>query len=380
MPSMPKKVMILAGEVSGDLHAASLIQELKTLQRETFFFGMGGPRMAEAGVVLDQDITQIAVVGFAEVLKKLPTFWKLFQTLLQKAKTERPDVVILVDNPGFNLRFAKAVRPFTQKIIYYISPQIWAWNSRRIYLIKRLVDKMIVIFPFEEKLYREAGVNVTFVGHPLLDRIKPTQHRTTLLKGVPNDRRLIGILPGSREKEVERHLPILIEASEILSQKIQNLHFLIFKSPALPASLYLPSMKGRVPRTLIDKDPEYEYRNLIEFALVASGTATLETAILEKPMVIVYKTSFLTYLLARNLIRIPYIGMVNVVAGKKIVPECLQFEAIPQKIAQETENYLRDPGKMAGIQEELRRVKQSLGSPGASSRAAQEILHVLSET
>lgn len=334
--------------------------------------------MAEAGVSLKGDATRISVVGFAEVFWKLPAFWKLFQDLLKQAKKEKPDVVILIDNPGFNLRFAGALRPYAKKIIYYISPQLWAWDYRRIHLIKRLVDKMIVVFPFEEKMYQEAGVDVAFVGHPLLDRIRPTQSRATLLKGVSPDKQLIGILPGSRQREVERHLPILIKASEILTQRIQNLHFLIFKSPALPASLYLPYLKGKVPRTLIDQDPHYEYRNLIDVAMVASGTATLETALLEKPMVIVYKTSLLTYLIGRSLIRIPYIGMVNVVAGRKIVPECLQSEATPQKIAELTEGYLKNPETMASVKEELRKVKHSLGSPGASRRAAQEVLHVLS--
>ena len=236
---------------------------------------------------------------------------------------------------------------------------------------------MIVVFPFEERLYREAGVDVAFVGHPLLDRIRPRQSRATLLKGVPADRRLVGLLPGSRKTEVERHLPILTTVSEILSREFPDLHFLLFRSPALPASLYLPYVKGKVPRTLIDADPDYEYRNLIDFALVASGTATLETALLGKPMVIVYRTSFLTYLLARNLIRIPYIGLVNVVARRVIVPERLQFQATPQKIAEIAAEYLRDPDLMASTQKELGKVRASLGEPGAARRCAQEILNVL---
>ncbi len=380
MEKFQKTLLIVAGEASGDIHAAHLVDELKKLDPSLKFCGLGGPQMQKSGVDLYEDMTKFAVVGFLEVLKHYDDFKRIFNLILEKAVTTRVHAVILVDYPGFNLRLARELKKFKIKVIYYISPQLWAWKENRIKLIKQTVDKMLVLFPFEKDFYAQRGMDVEYVGHPLVDDVKVMSSADTFLKSVKFDttRLTFGILPGSRQKEVEVHLPIMIEAARLLSQRFQQVQFLVFRAPTVNALFIkkcLRTLEG-TPIKMVSNET-YNGINACNLCLVASGTATLETAILQKPIVVVYKTSLLTYWLAKLFVKIPYIGLVNVVAGKKIVPECIQGQATPQKLADEIEAMLKDEPRLADIKMELKKVKEALGEGGASKRAAQAVLNAI---
>jgi lipid-A-disaccharide synthase len=368
--------MIIAGEASGDLQAANLIKHLKQINSHIEIFGIGGKKMQAEGAEIIYDITDLAIVGFFEVLKHLFTFKKIFEKLGALLETRKPDAVILVDYPGFNLRFAKIAKEKNIPVIYYISPQIWAWGENRIREIKKYVDKMIVIFGFEETLYKEAGVKVSFVGHPFLDIVKPLWKKEETIKTchLRHDSIKIALMPGSRKKEIAKHLPVMLRACEIIKNKIPNAEFIISRIKELDQRLYNNIIhKSALKLHSLDNRP-YEVMDIADLAIVASGSATLEVAIMEKPMVIVYKTSFLTWLLARNLIKIPDIGLVNIVARERIVPELTQFEVTPKNIASASLEILTNHKRIHEIKENLRKVKSKLGETGASSRAG-HIIH-----
>jgi len=374
--------MIIAGEASGDMHAADLVKAIKTLDPNITFSGLGGPKMHNAGVELYEDLTKIAVVGFAEVIKHFQDFLSIFDAFLKRVDELNPSAVILVDYPGFNLRMAKELKKRNIKVIYYISPQLWAWKENRIKSIKECIDKMLVLFAFEKEFYAKRGVDVEFVGHPLIDQIKVEIPREQLLESLDFDKNypVIGILPGSRRKEVEKLLPPMLEAAKILHEGNPNLQFLIMKAPTIRIN-FLKDYSGihSLPLHIIP-DRTYDGINACDLCMVASGTATLETAILNKPMVVVYKTSLPTYWLAKSFVKIPNIGLVNVVANKQIVPECIQNNAKGNKIAEELEEILKDNNKSASIKEELLKVKSTLGAPGASQRAAEKVLEEINTT
>lgn len=373
------KLMIIAGEASGDLQAANLIKSLKLINPHIEIFGMGGKKMQAEGAEIIYDITGLAVVGFFEVLKHLATFKKIFKNLAGLLEKRKPDAVILVDYPGFNLRFAKAAKEKNIQVIYYISPQIWAWGENRIHEIKKCVDKMVVIFGFEETLYKEAGVKVSFVGHPFLDIVKPGWKKEETIKTchLKHDSVKIALMPGSRKKEIEKHLPGILKACEIIQKKIPNSEFIISKVKELDQRIYNKiAARSKIKPHSLENRP-YEAMDIADIVIVSSGSATLEVAIMEKPMVIVYKTSFLTWLLAKNLIKIPDIGLVNIVAGQRIVPELIQFKVTPKNIAEESLGILTSHKKIHEIKENLRKVKSKLGEQGASSRAAHAITKFL---
>ncbi|MCX5692332.1 MAG: lipid-A-disaccharide synthase [Candidatus Omnitrophica bacterium] len=373
------KLMIIAGEASGDLQAASLIKSIKLINPHIEIFGMGGKKMQAEGVEIIYDITGLAIVGFFEVLKHLGTFKKIFEKLTGLLETMKPDAVILVDYPGLNLRFAKIAKEKNIPVIYYISPQIWAWGENRIHEIKKCVDKMIVIFGFEENIYKEAGVKVSFVGHPFLDIVKPIWKKEETIKTchLKHDSIKIALMPGSRKKEIEKHLPGMLRACEIIKNKIPNAEFIISRIKELDQNLYDKIVKrSRIKVHSLENKP-YEVMDIADLVIVSSGSATLEVAIMEKPMVIIYKTSFLTWLLAKNLIKIPDIGLVNIVARKRIVPELVQFRVTPENIAKESLDILNNHKRIHEIKENLKQVKSKLGEQGASSRAAHAICKFL---
>ena len=374
--------MIVAGETSGDMHAAHLIEELKRLDPALTFSGLGGPQMQNAGVELYKDLTQIAVVGFFEVLKHFWAFKKAFELFLEKVKEHKPAAVILIDYPGFNLRLAKELKKLNTKVIYYISPQVWAWKENRVYHIQKYVDKMLVLFQFEKNFYARHGINVEFVGHPLIDTVVPTTSREYFLKAQELDpaKTTVGLLPGSRVKEIEKHLPIMLEAAKILTQDFPNLQFILVKAPniSLPIINQLTADHRPLTTFKIYENQPYDAINACDACLVSSGTATLEVALLEKPMVVIYKTSFLTWGLAKCLVKIQNIGLVNVVAGKRVVPECVQFQATGTHIAAQLKPILENKTLSTQIKSELQKVRASLGLPGASHRAAEVITKFLS--
>ncbi len=372
-----KKIFIVAGEVSSDLHAANLVKSLKEIYPDIKFFGLGGEKMRQAGVKLIYNLVDLAVVGFFEVLKNLRKFKKIFNIAVEYIDKEKPDLVILVDYPGFNLRMAKEIKKKNIPIIYFICPQVWAWGKSRINLIKKLVDKMIVIFKFEQELYKDYGIEAEFVGHPLLDIVKLTMPASEFknLLHISEQDKIITLMPGSRESEVTRHLPIMLLAARKIFQELpdKKIQFLMAQAPGLKNELF-QTIKNEVslPITVV-KDKSYDCLNISDLVLVCSGTATLETAIMQKPMVVIYKVSPLTALLLKPMLKIPDIGLVNVVAGKRIVPECVQNKAKPEIIAQEAISILNSSQKITEIKNNLISVKQNLGSPGVSRRTAQII-------
>ncbi|MDD5020216.1 MAG: lipid-A-disaccharide synthase [Candidatus Omnitrophica bacterium] len=374
---MPKKILIVAGEASGDQHAAHLLEELKKIHPDLYAFGLGGEKLQKAGAEITADITRLAVVGFVEIFKNYATFRRIFLDLLKKTDEVRPETAILVDYPGFNLRLAGELKKRGIKVIYFISPQVWAWGKKRVDFIRTHVDLMLVLFKFEEILYADGRFNVKFVGHPLLDAIKPTKAPQQLMDeiGLRRTGRTIALLPGSRMKEVTQLLPVMLKSAQRIFKKDPQAQFLICRAPTIPRQV----VKDLIDQAQIDfpyKVLENETYNGVaasDFAIVASGTATLETAILNKPMVIVYKVSLATWLLAKLFIKIPNIGLVNVVAGQRIVPELVQFDAIPRKIADTTLAILGDKKQMEKTHAELYALKNTLGIPGACRRAAEEI-------
>ena len=373
----PPRILIVAGEPSGDLHAGDLAREIRSARPDVQLFGLGGPALREAGAEILADPTRIAVVGLVEVLRHLPAFRRLFRLAVKALDDRRPDLVVLIDYPGFNLRFAREVRRRGIRLVYYISPQIWAWDPGRIRLIRRCVHRMLVLFSFEKTLYEKAGVPVTFVGHPLLDRVRPalTKQQALARFGLEDGLPVIGLLPGSREGEIRRLLPVFLAAGERIAKALpSSARFILIKAPHLPWEIYQPALRHSSLQPKVIERWDYDGVHACDLVLVASGTATLECALLERPMVIGYKTSPLTYLAARLLLRIPFIGLVNVVAGKNVVPELIQNRAAPEEIAQAAMEIWSSAEKRDRMKQALKEIRPALGQPGASARAAQAVL------
>ncbi|MGE5280119.1 MAG: lipid-A-disaccharide synthase [Deltaproteobacteria bacterium] len=386
---MEKTLVVIAGEASGDLHAARLVEELKTLFPAGRFYGLGGEKMRAAGVTLWHDLTQLAVVGFVEVLKHYATFKRVFDDTLARILSLGPDAVILVDYPGFNLRLARELRKHGIRVVYFISPQVWAWGRERIGAIRRDVDLMLVLFRFEEELYKDGvlgkrdtpSFHVRFVGHPLLDAVRPAGTRAQVLAGAgfEDGGPIVGLLPGSREREIRALLPVMLESADRIHRKYPRTQFLICRASTVPRQLYKETIaRGRheFPYKILDNDT-YSGVAASDIVLVASGTATLETAILGRPMIILYKVSLLTWLLAKACVRIPFIGLVNVVAGRKVVPELIQFDATPSKVVAAFRALWEDPERLTATRAALAAVKESLGAPGACRRAAEAVASFL---
>jgi lipid-A-disaccharide synthase len=376
-----KKIMLVAGEVSGDLHGAHLVEAIHRIDPEVQFFGVGGEGLERKGMKLLYHAHSLSVVGITEALLKLRPILKAFQGLKESLDHEKPDLLILIDFPDFNLRLAKIAHRRGIPILYYISPQVWAWRRKRIKLIARLVKKMVVLFPFEVPLYEAAGVDVEWVGHPLLDIVKPTLPQEVAFQqfGLDPKRRTIGLLPGSRKHEVEKLLPPLLASAHLLQKEIPRLQFIIPLAPGISRATLSP-WTGNISIPLkVVEGWTYDVMNLSELLITASGTATLEGAILGKPMVIVYKVSLLSYWIGKRLVRVDHIGLVNLVAGREIVPELIQKDVNPQRIAEEALRILKDPILRQRITESMAAVRQNLGGPGAAQRAARIVTSLLHE-
>ena len=367
-----KQIMIVAGEASGDLHGGNLVQAMHRIDPEIRFYGVGGGKLKAAGVELTADAAEMAVVGLTEVVSKLGFILKVMAQLKASLKKDRPDLLILIDYPDFNLPLAKAAKKYGIKVFYYISPQVWAWRRRRIGKIKKIVDRMAVILPFEADLYREAGVDVTFVGHPLLDVVrtkyprKEALRRFDLAEGVTT----VGILPGSRQSEVTRLLPVMLGAAEIIEKKIKDVQFVLPLADTLDIA-FVSQIIAKYPVAVrLIPNEVYDVIGCTDIAMVASGTATLETALMETPMIIIYKVSAPSYYVGKMVIDVDHIGLVNIIAGKEIVPELIQFEASPEKIAAAVMEILATKERMEGIKAELKKIRDMLGSHGAAERVA----------
>jgi lipid-A-disaccharide synthase len=372
--SREKKILIIAGEASGDLHGGNLAKALLALKPDLDIFGMGGKMMREAGVNTLQDISRLAVVGIWEVLTHLKDIKAAFRLMEETIVRERPDAVVLIDYPDFNLRIARKARAAGVKVVYYVSPQVWAWRKGRIKHIAKVVDRMLVVFPFEEALYQEAGVKCSFVGHPLLDEETGARSKEGLADkfGLDPQKPILGILPGSRKKELHFHLPVMLKAYSLIKEKMPEIQAVIPVAPTLSPDGFREYLAGYEDVRLIDDAPGV--MTVMDTAVVASGTATLQTALKGKPMVIIYRLSPVTYWLGRMLISVPFIGMPNLIAGMEAVPELIQGEASPERISSLILKMFYDKAYYGDIVRNLALVSEKLGGPGASKRAALEVL------
>jgi len=366
-------ILIVAGEVSGDIHGGKLVKAIKELSPEINIAGIGGENMSSAGMKLLRNVNEMSFLGFTEIIKHLPFVRKVMNELLKWIEIERPKVVVLIDYPGFNLRLAQKAKNLGCKIIYYISPQIWAWGKGRIKKIARVVDQMIVIFPFEEELYRNAGVSVEFVGHPILENLESSFSREDFFSEneLDPDEKLIGLLPGSRTQEVDSLYKIMIDAVDLLKPEYPNMQSITAKSPVLDNAVYT-KITGN--DSLKQSNNIYDIMKHSNLLFVASGTATLESACFGTPLIVVYRVSPISWIIGKILVKIKSIGLVNIVAGKKIAPEILQSELTPSRLAHEALNILKDDKLYAETSSELLNVKKLLGEPGASKKAAEIII------
>ena len=369
------RILIVTGEASGDLHGANLAKALRAKDPQVSLAGIGGAAMEAAGVRLVCKMGQFDVMGMVGPLA-LVAIVRRFFFMRRLFRSEPWDAVIFVDNPGLNLRYAYFAKGAGLRVLYYVAPQIWAWGPWRMYWIKKRVDQVLVILPFEKPLYDKAGVRCTFVGHPILDAVEGSYDRAALRSrfGFSHDERVIGLLPGSRAREVQVLLPILIEAAEKLAHREPKTKFILAQASTIQDNLLQPLLRQRsVPVTLV-KEQASEVMAVSDLVLVASGTATLQAAVVGTPMVLFYRTSAWEFLIASFFIRVKWIGLVNLVAGRSIVPELLQDEATGQRLAEEALHILERPAAYTEMKRNLAQVRVALGEPGASARAAEVVL------
>ena len=379
------KVMLSCGEASGDLYAGALVTEIRRRVPGADVFGFGGDRMKRAGARLLGDFSGLTVTGLTEAVRVLPRSYTMLRRLVRAAGELKPDVFVAIDFPDFNFRLMAAMRDLGIPIVYYVSPQLWAWRPRRMETMKRYVDKVLVIFPFEAPLYEAAGVPVEFVGHPLVDLTPGGQPRSAFLRdrGLVPDAPTVALLPGSRPNELHRIAPTMVAAMPLIRARVPDVQFLVACAPNLPDVLFAPFLtglpKGRTPHTsppVLAHDRTDDVLAACDVVITASGTATVQAALHERPMVVVYKLSPLTYRLGKPFVNVDTYAMPNLVAGRHVVPELIQSDFTPERVAEETVLFLSDRERHARTREALRRVREKLGTPGASGRAADAILAV----
>lgn len=380
MPQPNPHIVIIAGEASGDAHAAKLIHELRSKNPNLVVSGIGGQNMEQAGATLVYNLAQYGVTGFTEVFRHFKIIKDAFKRIKEHLKAVKPDLLILVDYPGFNLRLAKyAKEELGIKIIYYISPQIWAWKAGRIHHIKKYIDHMAVIFPFEKTIYQNAGVPVSFVGHPLQETIPQhydMQHARQSLS-LPEDQRIIALLPGSRKHEIESLLPVMLQTAQILSKHHANTHYVVPIADTINEDAIKRFLKNSDLNVTLIKGKAIDAMCAADFVIVASGTASLECALLKKPMCILYKSSTITYYLAMKLIKIKYLGLCNILSNAMIAPEFLQHDCKASEIARYIELYFSSPDLMTTQQNQLELLARSLASENSDCSLSDLVYHEL---
>ncbi len=372
------KVMISVGEASGDLHGASVASALRAREPDIRIFGMGGNMMQAAGVELVYDIADLGVMGLVEVLKSLPKLLRLRAFLADAMRREKPDVLVIIDYPGFNVRLAKIAKELGIPVVSYISPSAWAWGKGRAREVAETVARVAAIFPFEADIYRQAGANVTFVGHPLLDIVKPTLTREAayLHFGADPARPVVLLMPGSRRQEIDKLLPEMLAAAEKISERVPACQFFLPVASTISREILQNIIsRYRVPVTLTT-DNTYDLMTIGDVAVAASGTATLEASLLGLPTVIIYKVVAATYYLGKLLVKIPHIGLPNIIAGGQIVPELIQDEVNAANIADEAVRLLTEPARREQVAADLAAVRSKLGESGAVGRVAGVIIEV----
>lgn len=370
--------MISAGEASGDLHAANLIRSMRKQWDDLFFCGIGGAAMRQAGAKIIVDADQLSVVGITEVLARLPAILNGLDAAKKILLSRLPDILILIDFPDFNFRLAAVAKQQGIPVFYYITPQVWAWRKRRIYTIKRLVDRAAVILPFEEDFFRQHGVPVSFVGHPLLDSgyeylPAPSAHPQ------PANQPVIGFLPGSRTREIRKLLPTMLNAAVVIGSQHNQVRFLVSRAPSVSPEVFdqiAGQFSGRVNFEVVT-DKVDVILNQATLVVAASGTVALEAALTGTPMIVVYRVSALSYWLGKLLVRLQHVSLVNLIAGKEVIPELLQGDATPESIAAHALVLLNDKDKRQHVRAELLAVREKLGGGGASDRAAGIALEML---
>src|SRR5512133_1384567 len=379
MARVAEEILIVAGEASADLHASRALEELGRLRPGVRAFGVGGPRLRAAGLEALAPAEEISVMGLVEVLPRIPRILRILRALVRAAAERRPKAALLVDLPDFNLRLAARLKKLGVPVVYYVSPTIWAWRQGRARKIAKVVDRMLCILPFEERLYRGTGVSARFVGHPFAERPppqEPDRYRAEL--GLPAARTTVALVPGSRPSELKRIFPAMLAAAERIRAVRPDAQFVVPVAPTLAREQLAPYLADHrtIEVKLVDGRTE-EVVGASDAALVKSGTSTLETAIMLRPMVVVYRLSWLTYLVGRLLVRIAHFALVNILAGRGLVPELLQRDASPERMAAEIERLLGDRGACEAQLQGLREVRASLGEPGAAERVAAEVARAM---
>jgi lipid-A-disaccharide synthase len=372
------RILLSSGEASGDLYASELLRELRKRAPSIEAFGLGGERSKAEGSVLLVDLEEISVIGLVEVVRKIPALKRAMERLEDVARARKPDAAILVDFSGFHLRLAKRLREMGVPILYYVSPQVWAWRRGRIRQIRDLVDEMLVILPFEEAFYREQGVRVRYVGHPLVDLVESARSREKFCSdlGLDPSQPFVLFLPGSRRREIELHVGVFREVVEKLRRERPELQIVMSRAPTVEASWIEAGLGETISRVRLLEGGTYDGMKHAAVAVVASGTATVEAALSETPMVVVYRVGRLTYALGRPFVRLPFFSMVNLIAGRRLVPELIQGAMTAGAIGAEIETLL-EPVAAEEMRLGLREVKAKLGGKGASGRAAEAVLAFL---
>lgn len=374
------RLLLSCGEASGDLYAGALTKALRNIDPTLEIAGLGGPAFQAAGGRLIEDYRGLSVTGFAEIVTAVPRLRAAKARLLAEASRMRVDGLVVIDYFGFNGRLARGAKAIGLPVVYYVSPQIWAWRSGRIKLIREVASRMLVIFPFEEQIYRDAGVPVEFVGHPLIDLIADAPPRVTWLTshGLDAGKPVVAFLPGSRTAEVRRILPTLVEAAARIRARVPDVQLVVARAPHLDSDLFEP-LRSLTRCVLVEGETD-AVLSACDVVVTASGTATVQAALHDRPMVVVYRVSSIEYRIGRPLVKVDMFAMVNLIAGERIVPELIQDTFTPDAVAHETVSMLTDPQRSARIRQGLARVRSRLGGLGGSVRAAQAILRTIEGT
>ena len=375
----PLSVMFSAGESSGDQHAANMFLELKKHQPDIKGFGMGGAKMALAGIDIRYDSGSIGVIGVVEVLKHYGEIRRALKLIQQLVSTERPDLLVCVDYKEFNLKLARFAKQCGVKVLFYVSPQVWAWRPGRVKTYGKAIDMMAVIFPFETTYYDAENVPVRYVGHPSVDKVHPQRSRLEdmAIFNLDESNPVIGLLPGSRANEINRLLPIMLAAAEILQARIPGIQFMLPQADSISDELLESYMRQSLVKITVIKNQPYDVIQCCDVVMTTSGTATIEIALLNVPMVITYKLAALTYWLGRWLVNTPFIGLPNIILGKGFIKELIQYEATSENLAEEIERILTDKFYADQMRDNLNQVKQQLGHGGGSKNMAELALEIM---
>ncbi len=375
----PVVVMFSAGEASGDQHAANLFLALKQRRPEWLGIGMGGAKMAAAGIDIRYDSSRIAVIGVIEVIKHYPEIRSALALMKRLLRDAHPDLLVCVDYKEFNFKLAAYAKSIGVKVLFYVSPQVWAWRRGRVKQYGRVIDLMAVIFPFETAYYEAENVPVRYVGHPSVDKVKPLRGKSEAMRefGLSADKQVVGLLPGSRVNEIKRLLPVMLAAAQALQTDFPGLQFILPQAPAIPDDLLSGYLRQTPVAVVVIKNQPYDVIQCCDAIMTSSGTASLEIALLGIPMLICYKLSPITYWLGRLLVKTPFIGLPNIIAGKPVIQEFIQHEASAENLATEMQRLLADLGYADAMRSELAAVKRRLGPGGASKVMAELVLEML---